>query len=996
MAKIYISSTYSDLKDHRQAVYAALRGMREDVIAMEDYVAAGRRPLEVCLADVAECDVYVGIFAWRYGYVPSEQERSITELEFRQAVEKGKECLIFLLDEKAPWSPPLMDAVTGEGDRGGRIQALRDELQRDYTVKFFQTPDDLATKVSTAVSRWLQERDRSSRPAPPKPKLQKDYARQRESYLSHLVDRYRYLDFKGMGVSDRVPLRLPLMEMYVPLKARIELPEGETWARQLRLAGRQVSDEEAESIGQRLSQPTPVLDLLHQHDGLIILGDPGAGKTTFLKYLVLCLAQDGGETLGLDGRLPVLLPLSAYANALATQDVPLDRFIAQYYDGLGIDPPLGPMLDQALAQGEALLLLDGLDEVRSLGQRHLVVERVVDFLTFRRGQGNKFILTSRVVGYREVRPTAEGLAECTLVDFEDEDIGAFVDKWTAALERAARGDTPVAALEAAREREELLDAVRRVPGVRQLAANPLLLTILALMKRQGVTLPERRVELYQKYVETLLKHWNLARGLGRPPSRDLDVVETMRVLAPLALWMHETSPGVGLVKREDMRRKLEEIYAAREIPHPEQAARRFLADVREYAGLLLERGAGQYGFIHLTFQEYLAAVAIALRGQREIKPVVEALAAHVDDDNWREVMLLSIGYMGIVQQRDEAAGMTLWELIQAAPGEPGQAVALAGEAVVDAWPGGVTHRCREQVVQALAETMTAGETVSPTLRAAAGDALGRLGDPRFRADAWYLPDEPLLGFVEVPEGTFLMGSEKAQDPDARDNELSQHPVELSAYYMARYPVTVAQFRAFVEDSGYQLKDSSSLRGTDNHPVVRVSWHEAQAYCAWLTEQLRAWETTPEPVASLLHTGGEGTQPWQVRLPTEPEWEKAARGTDARLFPWGDEPHPNLANYHDTRIRTTSAVGCFPGGASPCEALDMSGNVLEWCHSLSKSYPYKAGDGREDSQADGHRVLRGGAFSLIEGDVRCAFRDGGNPYGWYLSVGFRVVVAPGFL
>jgi formylglycine-generating enzyme required for sulfatase activity len=973
MAKIYISSTYSDLKEYRAAVYRALHRMELGVFAMEDYVAKGRPPLDECLADVARCDVYVGIFAWRYGYVPPGQEKSITELEFRHAVEKGKECLIFLLDEGAPWTPTLMDAVTGKGDRGDRINALREELGRDFMVDFFETPDDLAGKVGTAVSVWVQKQDKATEPAISEIEVSRDYARLREAYLSHLVDRYRYLDFRGMGVTDRVPLRLP------------------PWARELRLAGRQVSDDEAEAIGQRLSEPTPVLDLLHGHDGLIILGDPGAGKTTFLKYLATRLAAGEGEVLGLGGRLPVLLPLSAYANALATGDVPLDRFIAQYYRDLGIDLPLGPMLDEALAGGGALLLLDGLDEVRGLDQRHLVVERVVDFFTFRRKPGNKFILTSRVVGYREVRPTVEGLAECTLVDFEDEEITAFIDKWTGAVERAARGDTAVAAQEAAREQGELLEAVRRNPGVRQLAANPLLLTILALMKRQGVALPERRVELYQKYVETLLKHWNLARGLGRPPSRDLDVVETVRVLAPLALWMHETSPGVGLVKREDVRRKLEEIYADREVPEPERAARRFLDDVRGYAGLLLERGAGQYGFIHLTFQEYLAAVAIALLGQQEIKPVVEALAAHVGDDNWREVTLLAIGYMGVVQQRDEAAGVALWELIQAAPGEPGHAAVLAGDAVLDAWPGGVTHRCKEQVTQALAETMTADRAVEPTLRAAAGDALGRLGDPRFRADAWHLPDEPLLGFLEVPEGTFLMGSRKEQDPEAYDNELPQHAVKLSTYYIARYPVTVAQFRAFVEDSGYQPRRTDSLRGLDNHPVVYVTWHDARAYCAWLTEQLRGWEATPEPLGSMVGEGG-----WQVRLPTEAEWEKAARGNDGQVFPWGDEPDPNRANYRDTGIGGTSAVGCFLGGASRFEVQDLSGNVYEWCHSLYKTYPYNSDDGREDPRADGRRVLRGGAFHGDRRRVRCAYRYYSLPVGLGNSLGFRLVVAPGFL
>ncbi len=157
----------------------------------------------------------------------------------------------------------------------------------------------------------------------------------------------------------------------------------------------------------------------------------------------------------------------------------------------------------------------------------------------------------------------------------------------------------------------MLAAVQRDPGVEQLAANPLLLTILALMKRQGITLPERRVELYEKYVETLLRHWNLARGLDRPPAPDLDVLETLRILAPLALWMHETSPGVGLVKQAALQRKLEGIFREREAADPEKATRQFLEDVRTHAGLLLERGAREYGFIHLTFQEYLAAVALA-------------------------------------------------------------------------------------------------------------------------------------------------------------------------------------------------------------------------------------------------------------------------------------------------------------------------------------------------------------------------------------------------
>ena len=829
-----------------------------------------------------------------------------------------------------------------------------------------------------------------------------------ERYLQHLVDRYHYLDFKGMGVSDRVPLRLSLVSMYVPLKARVELPEGETWARHLRLAGRELTDESREVIGERMSEPQPVVDLLQENDGLIVLGDPGAGKTTFLKYVAVRLALGEGERLNLGTRLPVLLPLSAYGNALAGKDIPLDRFIVDYYHGLGVDLPLQPMLDEALKRGGAVVLLDGLDEVKDPSLRHLVMERVVDFYTFHRRQGNKFVLTSRVVGYREVRPMSEGLAECTLVDFDDEEIELFVQRWTQAIEDAARGKTPVAALEAEREQKELLAAVHHNPGVRQLAANPLLLTILALMKRQGVTLPERRVELYQKYVETLLSTWNRARGLGRPPTRDLDVVETVRILAPLALWMHQVAPGVGLVKQGDLQRQLVEIYTGRGEVDSEVAARRFLADVREHAGLLLERGPGTYGFIHLTFEEYLAAVAVAQKGQQVVGPVAEVLAEHIDDPAWREVILLTIGYLGIVQQRDEAAGAVVGTLIKQQPGEPGQAVAVAGEAVVDAWPGGVTPACREQVVQRLVKTLEDDEQVKPTLRAAAGNVLARLGDPRpgvgLREDK--LPD---IVWCEVPAGSFMMGSKG--DPDAYDRESPQHQQSMPYdYRISRYPVTNAQYAAFVDAGGYEegrywakagwgwKKDRTGpeiyggVYDLPNHPVVMVTWYEALAFCRWLDEQ--------------LHQRGELSEGEQVTLPSEAEWEKAARGEDGRRYPWGNKPDPNRANHDETGIGSTSTVGIFPGGKTPYGCLDMSGNVWEWTRSLSGEdwsapsfkYPYNPADGREDLDAGNRvlRVLRGGAFSGNRRSVRCAFRYGHYPSYFYMDYGFRVVlVAPGF-
>lgn len=805
------------------------------------------------------------------------------------------------------------------------------------------------------------------------------------AYLAYLTDRHYYLSLKGMGVSDRVPLKLNLLDLYVPLKARMELPEGETWKRDLSLAGRDITDHKQEML--HFGEPVPLLEVLKHHSGAIVLGDPGAGKTTFLKYLALRLARGEGAKIGLSDFLPILLPLAAFANALQTRDIRLDDFIAEYFAGIGIDLPIGPMLSEALKAGRALILLDGLDEVRDLNMRNTVVERVVDFFAFHRREGNKFVLTSRVVGYRAVRPSAEDLAECTIVDFEEDEIEEFVKHWTAAIERQAQGNTAVARADAETDRRELLDAINQNPGVRQLASTPLLLTILALMKRQGVSLPERRVQLYDQYVNTLLSTWNRARSLsGRAPGRDIDEIQTVRILAPLALWMHEISPGVGLVGREEMRRKLEELFHERGDVSPHQASRQFLQDVREHAALLLERGPGEYGFIHLTFEEYLAAVALALKGQGDSTPIIETLSRHVGEQAWREVTLLTIGYLGIRQQLPKIAGQVVESLVEDKPGPPGEAVVLAGDAVLDTWPGGVPLQSKERVTQALLETMQ-DAAIRPELRRHAGLLLGRLG--------WRPGD--LDRFSEVPAGEFQAGIKK---------EAKEIPY---MYFAAKYPVTNIQFARFVKEDGYQTReywseagwewragkyDSRSLEGVERDwlehrplskrnipyywhnielsnpivPVVGVCWFEAEAYCNWLAKKIVA---VPEG--------------YVIRLPRNDEWERAARGTDGREYPWGEGFNKAAANTWDSEatgsgLGGTTAVATFPQGISPTDTWDMSGNVWEWTSSWYD----------EDRK---YRIVRGGSWIGYQWFARASFCNWSIPLMFNDDLGFRIVIAP---
>ncbi len=337
------------------------------------------------------------------------------------------------------------------------------------------------------------------------------------------------------------------------------------------------------------------------------------------------------------------------------------------------------------------------------------------------------------------------------------------------------------------------------------------------------------------------------------------------------------------------------------------------------------------------------------------------------------------------------ASLKLSGIVKAAPNRQLQPRNRIYERVFDlAWVE--TAQCSQEP-RRLIDLLRSGD-LSPVERVAAGDALARLGDPRFRADAWFLPDDPLLGFIEIPTGPFAMGSDKEKDPQAYDAETPQHTLPLPGYYIGRYPVTVAQFRAFVEQSGRKAENEESLRGSLNQPVVWVSWYEAIKYCEWLSQQLRDWKDTPESLATLLRESG-----WQVALPSEAEWEKAARGPTGLIYPWGDEFLDDHTNTSEVRIGRPSAVGSFSQGRSPYGCEDMVGNVWEWTRSLYGDYPYpdnkKMRSVVEDVAAPDSRdrMLRGGSHWSRQRNARCAARLRLNPSYRSISTGFRIVVRP---
>jgi formylglycine-generating enzyme required for sulfatase activity len=250
-----------------------------------------------------------------------------------------------------------------------------------------------------------------------------------------------------------------------------------------------------------------------------------------------------------------------------------------------------------------------------------------------------------------------------------------------------------------------------------------------------------------------------------------------------------------------------------------------------------------------------------------------------------------------------------------------------------------------------------------------------------------LTPELIPEFVEIPGGPFTMGADPSRDSLAFDNErwspsAGTGTVDVSTFFIARRETTVAQFAAFARASSWTA-EPRALAGPPTHPVTFVSWPDALAYCRWLEAALK---TSPAPpnIRDRLATG------WRVTLPTEAEWEKAARGTDGRRYPWGDEPQRSRANYE--------SAGPVPVGSLACPECayglaDMAGNVWEWTRSPYQPYPYDPTDDRANLDADALWVMRGGHFGDPARLVRTTARGAADPGARRPFIGFRVALVP---
>ncbi|MBK8988173.1 MAG: SUMF1/EgtB/PvdO family nonheme iron enzyme [Chloroflexi bacterium] len=865
-------------------------------------------------------------------------------------------------------------------------------------------------------------------------------------YLAWVQDKYGTIELRGIKREGQQVMQLALETVYVPLAAT--------------LYRRQAMGSQRDEMSMEVEKPIDIAmqQLLGLDHRLIVTGGPGCGKTTVLLHIAWALAQAlagddaalAERQLGLRGALPlpIFIPLSTYAlylRELPRASDPQKRTLAAYISHYLIESQAGfdlppDFFQQLLRQGEAvILLLDGLDEVPNEAERVRVRRAIEDLVTGR--ETMRVVVTCRTAAYQGRTALGKNFREVKVKPLAAEHIEALV---TQAYRHIYRTD-PLAQVKKSAELLagiDHLESERRRLGedVPRLVDSPLMVRLLLIVHySERRRLPEQRAELYMKATDAMLlpdyaPDEDVSEQIGRAVGGSM---ETHRdLMQHLAFHMHQKGEKQGREISEDGLREMmaqEPLYAGMVDD---------LITLTRMRGTLLEERMGMYRFLHLAFQEYLAARYLAeiVRGVGGVAAIAEFLEqGPLLDSWWREVALLTPGYLMVT------SAPTAQLLLQRLAGLDKEAEArqLTAEmelatveiAATAFWEWGVPRpELQEAISQKLAGLLADQERASqskPPQRAAGGVALARLGDPRQE-----VMDVDAMQFCYVPPGPFWMGSD-----EGRDNEKPQHWVEMPhPYWLSRFPVTNAQYTQFIKEDGYMTerywKEAKALgvwrRGKvkgllknemrnqpveanhpfdlPNHPVVGVTWHEALAYTRWLMERWRDW---------LPHT----SQEWGVRLPTEAEWEKGARGgvqipeqaviqpiiklrdsvvatvplqqnpRNQTAYIWGNAPDDNRANSSESGIGSSSAVGCFPGGASPYGLEEMAGNVWEWTASQLKDSENDVGKSMEVVYtSDGFRVLRGGSFIDKNGDARCSYRYGLDPLNVYWYFGFRVSIS----
>ncbi|MCB9436497.1 MAG: SUMF1/EgtB/PvdO family nonheme iron enzyme [Anaerolineales bacterium] len=793
-------------------------------------------------------------------------------------------------------------------------------------------------------------------------------------------------------------------------------------------AGLEMKDNPSE--GAASSKPIAnVRDALRQAGRIVLLGEPGSGKTTTLNRLALDYAHSL-ET-NPNGLIPVVVPLSNYRGSS------IEDFHAYVQQCLAT-PNLAAIIDRS----RLLVLCDALNEMprqdprtlTSLQQAlpaypHVMVScREKDFNNNDLdGAGRLEVVDIKPLTPPQMKAIIDqylyrdatdgewhGLAPATAHDlWEHELLGndLLLAAWTEMADNDAaaafwRNEDPPEPLLRDKDRYggnwwrdlDKRDEMRRAmlgdkKGLMLLCRNPYMLSTLVIgLYVETGRIPNNRGALFNDFVDALITR-EIENAQKRqepwPPQTD------QRLIAALS----------NLAEAMQLKRNVTSL--------PKTEAMPFLGDALWPLAVqcsILQDLSDRVRFSHQLLQEYFASRKMG----EDMDNAVPATKYWAADRWWERV---GAEQTALILAGVRAAGdrQGLVEVVQwIATAQP----ELALDCVIEV--DGEPPTLDLGLLDILAAAARAKQNEPhPHGRAAAYRVLGRIGADQRRGIGVGADGLPEIDWVEIPAGKFTYGSDKAKDPQAYSDETPQRTLHLETFHMSRYPITYAQYQVFVEAAdgfsdprwwqGLAKRETSvgeQAFKVANHPREGVSWYDAMAFCRWWSWRLTVVhrggsQTAPLPPNGDLPTlaGVDWMNPltWRVRLPTEFEWEKAARGTDGRVYPWGEDYISGYANINETGggvgpyyLRQTSAVGMYPHRApdqSPYGVADLSGNVWEWCLT-EYDEPSKDIDITKSSP----RVVRGGSWLSDQDDARAAVRYFDDPNYRGSGRGFRVVAS----
>jgi formylglycine-generating enzyme required for sulfatase activity len=970
--KVFISSTYLDNAERRRIVEDAVIRADMQPIGMERFTASAHPTVGECERYARDCDIYVGIIAHPYGWIPDGKQVSITELEYDAAKEAERPRLMFEMDGSVPVDMQKdFDPLPDRWDKQKKLDDFKAKYRKDQMPTPF-TDTSLGTKVLHALN-LRRDQQEGKRPAA-------DRRKPDDGAVSQELDRYRRaakslhetLPLAGFKTKLRVPIALE--ELYVPLQAHVDL----------RASGDAIFADAREGE-ERLKSAHGALDIALidafreaakcRRRGLVILGDPGSGKTTHLKRLLLWCLRQGPEEMGLAPEsLPVFLPL----RDLRDLSKGIHGFIEQTLDNPHLRMPEG-FGARLLARGRLLLLFDGLDEVSDPKDRARVARWIEQAAQAR--PSCTAVVTCRFAGYDKAARLGTEFLELHLRPLTREQSETFIGNWYRTVETGLAPDPAQGAITAQQRADDLIERLR-APNFRsarmvEMTRNPLLLANLCLVHRDRGALPRGRHQLYDECIEVLLERWREGKALAINVSAEVG----RRVLQPAALWLH-AEEGRTRASAHDLAPILGPALKATQWCDGDAAT--FLRTVRDESGLLTGWGPDHFGFMHLGFQEYLAACELrrlAFAGDKDA--VLKDLASHYGESWWQEMILMLLAqgnpslFTPFMQQAlrhpcfgaatellglilEEAAEVSVRpfvELLQQPPGED------------------PAHWARQLGALHVLERLGADVEFNTLVKSLRQHPLGEVQAlAQARAQAAIRPTRVTqqggVELVLIPGGTCHMGS-PASDPQALNYERPAHDVEVRAFYLGRHPVTNEEYGRFLkahpdveEPSYWGDRQFNQAR----QPVVGVSWEDAQRFAEW--------------------AGG--------RLPTEAEWEYAARAGTATRYWWGDEVGKNNANCHGCGSqwdgKQTAPVGSFEPNAFGLH--DMLGNVWEWVedcwHGSYKGAPTDGSAwGKQQGGDCAWRVVRGGSWDSDPRGIRSAIRFGYTPDPRIEDAGFRL-------